>query len=98
MLTKSLSSKENPICRPNGANVRVLVISGESDFLTVLSILLNSECNSQFFWRLAKAIKIMQRHETSFSIVEIPIDSNEGLNSLTAMVAYLRPLFFRASC
>jgi hypothetical protein len=66
------------------ANVRVFVISGESDFLTVLSILLNSECNSQFFWRLAKAIKIMQRHEMSFSIVKIPIDSNAGPNDLVA--------------
>jgi len=84
ILTKSLSSKEYPICRPNGENVRVLVISGESDFLTVLSILLYSECNSQFFWCLGKAVKIMQRHEMSFGIVEIPIDSNEGLNDLVA--------------
>jgi hypothetical protein len=47
-LTKSLSLMEYSICQPNGANVWVLVIGGKSDFLTIPSVLLYSEYNSQF--------------------------------------------------
>ncbi len=81
-LAKSLGSQENPTCRANWANMRMLVISSEGDLLPVLMVLLNSKSDSQLLGNFCKAIEWMYHHEASTGIVELPIRRDKSLDDI----------------
>jgi hypothetical protein len=70
-LAQSLGTKENPVCGSDWTDVRMNIISNQSDGLTNFPILLDSksdlELRREFSWF---ALRSMDVNDTAFVVVE----------------------------